>query len=91
MATTVTLSSKNQIVVPREAREKLHIGPGDELLVLAKEDRAVLTSRPSIICRFPVHLRVRGEHRKTGSPGISLRQTPVTRPALHRPIEVQTR
>ena len=73
MATTVTLSSKNQIVVPREAREKLHIGPGDELLVLAKEDRAVLISRPSTICRFPVHLRICGEHSKTGSPGISLR------------------
>lgn len=47
MPTTVTLSSKNQIVVPKEAREKLQIGPGQELLVLSKEDRIVLIPRPS--------------------------------------------
>jgi len=47
MATTVTLSSKNQIVVPREAREKLNIGPGQELLVLTKDDRVVLIPRPN--------------------------------------------
>lgn len=46
MPTTVTLSSKNQIVVPKEARGKLHIGPGDELLVLTKDDRVVLIPRP---------------------------------------------
>ncbi len=46
MPTTVTLSSKNQIVVPKEAREKLHIGPGQELLVLTKDDRVVLIPRP---------------------------------------------
>lgn len=46
MMNTVTLSSKNQIVVPREAREKLNIGPGHELLVLTKEDRVVLIPKP---------------------------------------------
>ena len=46
MATTVTRSSKTQIVVPREARERLNIGPGQELLVLIKEDRVVLIPRP---------------------------------------------
>lgn len=46
MANTVILSSKNQIVVPREARKKLNIGPGHELLVLTKEDRVVLIPRP---------------------------------------------
>jgi AbrB family looped-hinge helix DNA binding protein len=46
MTNTVTLSSKNQIVVPREARERLNIGPGHELLVLTKEDRVVLIPRP---------------------------------------------
>ena len=51
MATTVTLSSKNQIVVPREAREKLKIGPGRELLVLCKEDRVVLIPRPKDIVK----------------------------------------
>ena len=46
MATKVTLSSKNQIVVPKEAREKLNIGPGQEMLVLVKENRIVLIPRP---------------------------------------------
>lgn len=47
MPSTVRVSSKNQIVVPKEAREKLHIGPGHELLVLCKEDRIVLIPRPT--------------------------------------------
>jgi AbrB family looped-hinge helix DNA binding protein len=46
MTTKVTLSSKNQIVVPKEAREKLNIGPGQEMLVLVKENRIVLVPRP---------------------------------------------
>jgi AbrB family looped-hinge helix DNA binding protein len=36
MATTVTLSSKYQIVIPQEAREALSLSAGDELLVLSK-------------------------------------------------------
>jgi AbrB family looped-hinge helix DNA binding protein len=39
MASTVTLSSKYQIVIPREAREALSLSAGDELLVLCKADR----------------------------------------------------
>ena len=46
MQTAVTMSRKNQIVVPREAREKLHLEPGQQLLVLSKEDRIVLIPRP---------------------------------------------
>ena len=46
MQTTVTMSRKNQIVVPREAREKLHLQPGQQLLVLSKDDRIVLIPRP---------------------------------------------
>jgi len=46
MLTSVIMNSKNQIVIPREAREKLHIEPGQELLVLCKEDRIVLIPRP---------------------------------------------
>ena len=47
MTTTVTMSSKNQIVIPREARERLHMSPGHQLLVLVKEDRIVLIPRPA--------------------------------------------
>ena len=46
MQTSITMSSKNQIVVPREAREKLNLHPGSQFLVLCKEDRIVLVPRP---------------------------------------------
>jgi len=46
MALSVTMSSKNQIVVPSEAREKLHLNAGAQLLVLCKDDRIVLIPKP---------------------------------------------
>lgn len=59
MSSTVTLSSKHQIVVPREARELLNIGPGQELLVLAKPDRVVLIPKPADFVQ-----RMSGLHRE---------------------------
>lgn len=47
MPQAVTMSSKNQIVIPSEAREKLHLSGGAQLLVLCKEDRIVLIPKPS--------------------------------------------
>jgi AbrB family looped-hinge helix DNA binding protein len=47
MAATVTLSSKNQVVIPQEARKKLGVGPGARLLVLVKEDRIVFMPEPA--------------------------------------------
>jgi len=46
MATTVTLSSKYQIVIPLEAREALSLSAGDEMLVLSKPDRVVIIPKP---------------------------------------------
>jgi AbrB family looped-hinge helix DNA binding protein len=43
---TVKLSSKNQVVIPQEARKKLGVGPGARLLVLVKEDRIVFMPEP---------------------------------------------
>lgn len=40
------MSSKNQIVVPREAREKLGLVPGDRLLVSVSDDRIVMEKAP---------------------------------------------
>jgi len=37
MSVSVKMSSKNQIVVPREAREALALRPGDRLLVSVSE------------------------------------------------------
>ena len=58
-AATVTLSSKYQIVIPREAREALSLSAGDELLVLCKPDRVVIVPKPK---KFAKHMA--GLHRE---------------------------
>ena len=40
------LSAKNQIVVPREAREALGLKPGDQILVVVRRGRVVLLQKP---------------------------------------------
>ena len=42
-----TLSSKNQIVIPREAREALGVKAGDKLLVVVRGDRVIILERPA--------------------------------------------
>ena len=37
--TTVTLSSKYQIVIPKEIREELELKPGQKLQIIALDDR----------------------------------------------------
>lgn len=41
-----TLSSKNQIVIPREAREALGVKPGDKLLVVVRGHRVIVLEKP---------------------------------------------
>ena len=57
--TTVTLSSKYQIVIPQAAREAMSLSAGDELLVLCKPDRVVIMSKPKRFAR-----RIAGLHRE---------------------------
>ena len=59
MTTTVTLSSKYQIVIPQEAREALGLSAGDELLVLCKPDRVVIVPKPKKFTK-----RMAGLHRE---------------------------
>jgi AbrB family looped-hinge helix DNA binding protein len=40
------LSSKNQIVVPREARKALKVKAGDNLLVVVRGDMLLITRKP---------------------------------------------
>lgn len=40
------LSTKNQIVIPREAREALQLKPGDKLLVTVRGKRVIVLQRP---------------------------------------------
>lgn len=42
-----TLSTKNQIVVPREAREALGVKPGDKLLVVVRGDSVIVLGKPA--------------------------------------------
>ena len=41
-----TLSSKNQIVIPREAREALGLEPGDKLLIVVQGDHVIVRKKP---------------------------------------------
>ncbi len=41
----VRMSRKNQIVVPREAREHLKLGPGDELVVVPLGSVVILAKK----------------------------------------------
>ena len=41
-----TISSKNQIVIPREAREALRVKAGDKLLVVSRGGRVLVLHKP---------------------------------------------
>ncbi len=49
--TQVKLSSKNQIVIPREAREKLGLRPGDRLAVSIADGHILLEPAPRDLSR----------------------------------------
>jgi len=48
---TVKLSKKNQMVLPKEAREHLGVGPGDELLVIQRRNGTVLIAKSEELVR----------------------------------------
>lgn len=43
--TTVTLSTKNQVVVPLEARRALGLKPGDKIAFVVKGDRVIVIEK----------------------------------------------
>ena len=43
---TVRVGEKGQIVIPKQAREMFGIEPGDNLLLLADEERGIAIVRP---------------------------------------------
>ncbi len=53
------LSTKHQIVIPRDARRQLSLAPGDRLLIEVRDGALILTPRPQSYAR---HLR--GLHRE---------------------------
>ncbi|HWZ44188.1 MAG TPA: AbrB/MazE/SpoVT family DNA-binding domain-containing protein [Candidatus Saccharimonadales bacterium] len=44
--TEATLSVKNQIVIPREAREALGLKPGDKILVVVRGEKVLVLQKP---------------------------------------------
>jgi len=44
----VTLSSKNQIVVPKDVRQQLNLAPGDRLSITPGKNFATIKKAPSI-------------------------------------------
>lgn len=46
---TVKVGEKGQICIPKEAREKYGIKPGDTLLVLGDDTKGIIISDPDII------------------------------------------
>ncbi len=59
-----TLSAKNQIVIPREARAALRVKPGDKLVVVVRGDKVIVLQKP----KSP-HTAIRGLGRGVYSPG----------------------
>jgi AbrB family looped-hinge helix DNA binding protein len=53
--TEATLSTKNQIVIPRAAREALGAKPGDKLVVIVRGDRVIVLLKPKAS-----HVAIRG-------------------------------
>jgi AbrB family looped-hinge helix DNA binding protein len=50
-----TMSAKNQIVIPREAREALQLKPGDKILVLVRGGKVLMLQKPR-----SYHMAIRG-------------------------------
>jgi AbrB family looped-hinge helix DNA binding protein len=48
--TQATLSAKNQIVIPREAREALGLKPGDKILVVVRGGNVLVLQKPKSYC-----------------------------------------
>jgi AbrB family looped-hinge helix DNA binding protein len=42
-----TLSSKNQIVIPKEAREALGVKPGDKVVITVHDGQVMMMKRPA--------------------------------------------
>jgi len=62
--TEVTLSAKNQIVIPREARKALGVKPGDKILVVVRGETVIVLQKPK-----SYHAAVRGLARRACPPG----------------------
>ena len=56
MKTMIKVSSKYQIVIPREAREKLNLKAGDKLIIKANDDKIVIYPQPKNYAKYSLGL-----------------------------------
>ena len=47
--TTVRIGPKGQIVIPKEARTRFAIEPGDTLLILGDEETGIIVTKPDVL------------------------------------------
>jgi len=52
----VTVSSKYQIVIPREAREKLDLKAGDKLIIKANNEKIIIYPQPKNYAKYSLGL-----------------------------------
>ena len=56
MKTLITVSSKYQIVIPREAREKLDLKAGDKLIIKANNEKIIIYPQPKSYTKYSLGL-----------------------------------
>lgn len=56
MKTMITVSSKYQIVIPREAREKLDLKAGDKLILKADNEKIIIYPQPKSYAKYSLGL-----------------------------------
>jgi AbrB family looped-hinge helix DNA binding protein len=62
--TEATLSTKNQIIIPREAREALRLKPGDKVIFLVRSGGILLLRKPQSY-HAAIRVLARGAYPKT--------------------------
>ena len=56
MKTMITVSSKYQIVIPREVREKLNLKTGDKLIIKANNEKITIYPQPKSYAKYSLGL-----------------------------------
>ena len=56
MKTTIKVSSKYQIVIPREARKNLNLKAGDKLIVKANNEKIIIYPQPKSYAKYSLGL-----------------------------------
>ncbi len=56
MKTMITISSKYQIVIPREVREKLDLKAGDKLIIKTNKEKIIIYPQPKSYAKYALGL-----------------------------------